>query len=152
MFSNGRTAGNVQFQFMPFEQLGAAMTPGIWPQWMFTAQPRGIQLEGKVALDLKMPQRNATYDYAPVGIEYVVLLGYNPERDVIEPIGIGKIDRTDANNYRVKTINKVELKTLDHMGYAWLPPENQALLKDVADGKKTLQQLISELQAESPPR
>jgi Bacterial TSP3 repeat/Glucodextranase, domain B len=149
IFNNGRTAGNVQFQFMPFEQLGAAMTPGIWPQWMFTAQPRGIALEGKVHLDIKMPLRNATYDYAPVGIEYVVLLGFNPERDVIEPIGVGKIDRTNATNYRVKTINKVELKTLDYIGYAWLPPENQALLKDVADGKKTLQQLVSGLQQEN---
>lgn len=141
LFNNGRPSGNVQYQFMPFEQLNTTMTPGLWPQWMFSAQPRGVIVENPVGIDIKMPALNGSYDYVPAGLEYVVLLGYDPEREVIEPVGIGKIQ-----NYRVVSLGGLNIKTLDHLGYAWLDPKHQPLLKQVAEGTKSMQQLISTLQ------
>ncbi|PUA29846.1 MAG: hypothetical protein B0W54_04645 [Cellvibrio sp. 79] len=141
LFNNGRPSGNVQYQFMPFEQVNTAMTPGLWPQWMFSAQPRGVVVENSVGIDIKMPALNGSYDYIPAGLEYVVLLGYDPEREVIEPVGIGKIQ-----NYRVVSLGELNIKTLDHLGYAWIDPKHQPLLKQVADGTKSMQQLISTLQ------
>jgi hypothetical protein len=141
LFTNGRTSGSVQAQFMPFEQLGAAIAPGAWPQWMFALQPRGINVEGSVGIDIKMPALRGAYDYIPANMIYVVLLGYNSDREVIEPIGIGKIE-----NYRVTSLGKLKIQSLDYLGYAIVKPDQQALLKDVADGKQTLQQLLSVLQ------
>jgi hypothetical protein len=141
LFNKGRTSGNVQFQFMPFEQLNTALTPGLWPQWMFAAQPRGVIVENAVGIDIKMPALNGGYDYVPAEMNYIVLLGYDPEREVIEPVGIGKIE-----NHRVVSQGKVKIKTLDYLGYAWIDPKYQPLLQQVAEGTKSMQQLISTLQ------
>jgi hypothetical protein len=141
LFNNGRLSGNVQFQFMPFEQLNAALTPGLWPQWMFAGQPRGVIVENAVGIDIKMPALNGSYDYIPEGADYIVLLGYDPEREVVEPVGIGKIE-----NYRVVSLGKVNIKTLDYLGYAWIDPKHQSLLQQVAEGTQSMQQLISKLQ------
>lgn len=141
LFNNGRLSGNVQFQFMPFEQLNTAFTPGFWPQWMFAGQPRGVTVENTVGIDIKMPALNGGYDYIPEGTDYIVLLGYNPEREVIEPVGIGKIE-----NYRVVSLGKVNINALDYLGYALLDPTHQPLLQQVAEGTQSMQQLISKLQ------
>jgi len=141
LFNDGRTSGNIQAQFMPYEQLGSAITPGAWPQWMFAVQPRGVSVEGTVGIDIKMPALRGSYDYLPNDMAYVVLLGYNAEREVIEPIGIGKVE-----NYRITSVGKVKLHALDYIGYAIVKPAQQSLLKEVADGNQTLQQLMAVLQ------
>lgn len=96
-----------------------------------------------------MPMRNSSYDYTPPGFEYVVLLGYDSDREVIAPVGIGNIDRSNPQNYRVKSVKPIALTSLDYLGYAWIPPEYQPVLKDVAEGRKTLQQMMSEIQVET---
>jgi hypothetical protein len=141
LFNNGRTSGNLQVQFMPYSQLNAAVTPGAWPQWMFAGQPRGVAVENPIGIDIKVPMLANTYDYIPPDTKYVVLLGYNPEQEVIEPVGIGRIE-----NYRVLSVGKINLSTLDYIGYALVDPSQQPLLQEVVDGTKTLQQLLSALQ------
>jgi hypothetical protein len=140
LFNKGRASGDVQLQFMPFEHLHTKIMPGALPQWLFAGQPQGIRVEGPVGIAIKMPALSGNYDYIPYGTVYVVLLGYNPEHEVIEPIGIGKIE-----SHRVASVGKVALTTLDYLGYAIVDPKHQALLQQVAEGKQSLQQLQSAL-------
>ena len=60
-----------------------------------------------MGINIKMPAKNGTYDYIPEGTQYVVLLGYDPEQEVIKPVGVGKID-----NYRVISQGKVNVASL----------------------------------------
>lgn len=141
LFNKGRSSGSVQYQFMPFEQINAPMTPGFSPQWIFAGQPRGVKVEGSVGINIKMPKLNGSYDYVPVEIKYVVLLAYDAEQEVIKPVGIGLVE-----NYHVRSVGNVDVNTLDYFGYAWISHVHQPLLKEVAEGTKSLQQLISALQ------
>ena len=138
---DGRTSGQLQYQFFQYDQLGTAVAPGAWPQWMYAGQPRGVEVEGKVGITMNIPQRDGSYDYIPGVIRYVFIMGYNPEREVIEPVGIGEI-----TNHQVVSVGKVALKTLDFVGYAWVHPDFQVRMEAVANGQVPLQQLISELQ------
>jgi hypothetical protein len=126
---------------MPYDQLGTQVLPGTAPQWMFVAQPRGVTVEGKVGIRMTVPKLDGDYTYIPDTTRYVLIMGYNPERELIEPVGIGEM----VNN-QVTSIGKVELKSLDFIGYAWVHPELQPRFKAVADKELTLQQLLGELQ------
>lgn len=141
LFNKGRTTGDMQFQFLPYEQLATQVIPGLSPQWMFAGQPRGVAVEGNIGVDIKMPELDGSYSYVPEQTLLVVLLGYDPEREVIEPIGIGKIE-----NYRVRSMGSVTAKTLDFLGYAWLDPKHQPLLQQIVEGSASFQQLIAALQ------
>ncbi|HSX86129.1 MAG TPA: hypothetical protein VLE50_12025, partial [Cellvibrio sp.] len=140
-FNRGRSSGEIQYQFMPYDQLATQVLPGTAPQWMFVAQPRGVTVEGKVGIRMTVPQLDGDYTYIPATTRYVFIMGYNPERELIEPVGIGEL----VNN-QVTSIGKVELKSLDFIGYAWVHPEMQPRFKAVADGELSLQQLLGELQ------
>lgn len=141
LFNRGRSSGEIQYQFMPYDQLGSQVLPGTAPQWMFVAQPRGVTVEGKVGVRMTVPKLDGDYTYIPETTRYVFIMGYNPERELIEPVGIGEM----VNN-QVTSIGEVELKSLDFIGYAWVHPELQPRFKAVADGELTLQQLLGELQ------
>lgn len=141
IFNRGRSSGEIQYQFMPYDQLGSQVLPGVAPQWMFVSQPRGVLVEGKVGIRMTVPTLDGDYTYIPESIRYVFLMSYNPERELIEPVGIGEI----INN-QVISVGKVELKSLDFIGYAWVHPDSQARMKAVADGQLSMQQLLGELQ------
>jgi Bacterial TSP3 repeat len=145
--SNGatRTSGNIQFQFMPFDQLDAPSMAGAVPLWMYAAQPRGVRVEGEVGINIKAPMLRGSYDYLNAlnryDEKYLVLLGFDSEREVIQPVGIGRLE-----NYRVISVGKVSIQNLDYFGYALVNPELQPLLKEIAEGRKSLQQLLIELE------
>ncbi|MFO1369526.1 MAG: hypothetical protein U1F46_11075 [Marinagarivorans sp.] len=138
LFNKGRAAGELQIQFMPFEHLHTPIMPGALPFWMFAGQPKGVLAEGAMGINIKMPAKNGAYDYIPEGTQYVVLLGFDPEQEVIKPVGVGKID-----NYRVISQRKVNVASLDYLGYALVDPKHQPLLQQVAAGQKSLHELIS---------
>ncbi len=140
LFANGRTSGEAQVQFFPYEQLGTAVLPGAQPLWAFATQPRGIRVEGKVGIGIQMPALAGGYEYILPDTEYVVLVGFDPEREVISPIGIGRID-----NHRVVSVGKVPLQTLDYIGYALVVPSLQPLLGEIAAGTKSLHDLLAAL-------
>jgi hypothetical protein len=144
--SGARTSGSIQFQFMPFDQLGIASMPGAIPMWMYAAQPQGVAVEGAVSINIKMPKLSGSYEYLKLfealpGDDYVVLLGFDSEREMVSPIGIGKIE-----NYRVISQGPISLESLDYLGYAIVKPELQTLLKQIAEGQHSLQDLLIELQ------
>lgn len=141
VFTNGRSSGEVQYQFMPYDQLGAKVSQGVWPQWMYAAQPRGISVEGNLSLSMEIPQRDSSYDYIPPGTQYVFILGYNADFEVIEPIGIGEIV-----GHQVVSRGQLSLSSLDFIGYAWVHPDYQSDLQAVLQGTKSLKQVISHIQ------
>src|SRR5690606_35286996 len=140
-FNRGRSSGEIQYQFMPYDQLGTHVLPGTAPQWMFVAQPRGVAVEGKVGIRMTVPKLDGDYTYIPDSIRYVLIMGYNPERELIEPVCSGEM----ANN-QFTSIGKVELKSLDFIGYAWIHTVSQPRIKAAADGELSLQLLLGELE------
>ncbi len=140
-FSNGSDSGRIHTQFLTFEQLGVSAYQRALPNWMYSIQPKGIEVAGPVKLDIAMPPLRGSYEYLPDIFQYVVLLGYNPQRGILEPIGVGKID-----NHRVTSIGEVNLRSLDYIGYALVHPGQSALLEAVANGETTIEQLKAELQ------
>lgn len=142
LFSNSRTDGEIHTQFASYNQILAQKTPGLEPLWLYANQPRGIAVEGKIDVRIVMPMFDGSYDYIPPGTDYVVLLGYQPDREVIEAVGIGQV-----NQHIVTSTEALSYTSLDYIGYTMVLPQQQTLLKDVAEGRKTLQQLMAELQS-----
>lgn len=141
LFANGRTSGALHAQFVPFEQLGVQSTPSAMPLWMFSMQPKGVTIEGDVGLSIAIPKLRGSYDYINADIyNYVVLLGYNQQGEVVEPIGVGQIE-----NLRVNSVRDVELRSFDYIGYALLLPSLNSTLERYANGEISLQQLKAAL-------
>jgi len=141
LFGNGRSSGEIQVQFFPFEHLNVAMMPGLTPLWAYATQPRGIKVEGGISLRMSMPMLGGSYDYIPPDTERVVLLGYDPEREMLAPIGVGRIE-----DHQVVSEGAVPLTSLDYFAYATVLPEKQSVLAEFANGRIGLNQMISELQ------
>ena len=139
LFKQGRQEGQLHVQFTPMEETGTPFMPGVLPQWLYALQPRGVKVEGSLGVRIHMPMIDQSYDYLPEGTQWVLLVGYNPAHEIIEPVGVGHIEEHSV-------VGTAAYASLDFMGYALLAPEYQQKLQDVAEGKRTLQQLMSELQ------
>lgn len=142
IFPNTRTSGPVHAQFLPIEHLGVGSYDYAIPNWLFGLQPKGISIEGDVSLKIKVPMLRGGYDYIDSeSYQYVVLLGYSEQRQIVEPIGVGKI-----SNLSVSSVGKLELSSIDFIGYAQVFPSLTNELKKYADGEISLQQLKAQLQ------
>jgi hypothetical protein len=143
LFNQGRTEGAAHVQFLAFEHIGEKLWPTAMPLWLYGIQPKGIQVEGDVNLTLKIPALAGSYNYFnPEGYPYVILLGFNAEQQVVEPIGVGKI----ANN-QVSSEGVLHLTSLDYVGYAQVHPDLADKLVGYAEGELSLQALKAHLQA-----
>ena len=141
LFTNGRTSGAVHAQFLPFEQLGVLSWPTAMPHWMFGMQPKGITIEGSTKLSIAIPKLRGNYDYINFDIyQYVVLLAYNIEGEVLEPIGVGQIE-----DLRINSVGAVDLRSFDYIGYALVLPSHNDTLESYANGEISLQQLKASL-------
>jgi hypothetical protein len=139
--TTSRTSGAIHTQFLPFEHIGADLWPGAAPHWVFSSQPKGITIEGDVALTMTIPPLFGSYDYInPEFYKYVLLLGYNITKEVIEPIGVGRIEGT-----RVVSVGSVNLTSLDYVGYTQLTPGSTDILERYASGELSLAELIAAL-------
>lgn len=141
VFGNGRSSGEVQVQFFPYEHLSVAMMPSLTPFWAYATQPRGIEVEGNVSLRMAMPQLHGSHDYIPPDTERVVLMGYDSGRQLLAPIGVGRIE-----DNHVVSEGELALTNLDYIAYVIVLPEKQEVLAEFAAGQMSLNQLISELQ------
>ena len=111
---------------------------------MFGLQPKGLSVEGTAKIKLKIPALRGNYDYIDSeSFQYVVLLGYSQVGQVVEPIGVGKI-----NNRYVESVGKLELSSLDYLGYAQALPNVTEQLEQYANGEISLPQLKAVLQAQ----
>jgi hypothetical protein len=142
LFTNSRTSGDVHAQFLPFEHVGVNTYRFAMPHWLFGLQPKGIKVEGNPSLRFKIPKLRNSYDYIDLdNYQYVVLLGYSSEGQVVEPIGVGKIEHLN-----VVSVGKVHLSSLDYLGYAVVPPKLNSTLEDYSKTRINLQQLKAALQ------
>jgi len=142
LFDRGRTAGRIHSQFLLFDQLSARIHPGFLPHWMFALQPRGLQVEGEVVIEFTIPNLRGNRDYIENGLfEYVVMLAYNADAEVVEPVGIGRID-----NGKVTSVGKLTVNSMDFFGYALIDPSFNGLMQDIAEGAQPIGRLLAELQ------
>jgi hypothetical protein len=138
-FPDGRDGGDLHTQFLTFDQLSVTALPGVLPLYLYANQPRGIEVSGTVSLTLIAPSLRDSYTYLD-GIPYVVLLGYDPEREVLVPVGVGQVD-----NHLISSQGKISLPSLDFLGFAVVNPALTPLLESVAKGDASLQQLNAAL-------
>jgi hypothetical protein len=75
--------------------------------------------------------------------EYVVLLGYNTEQEVIEPIGVGTIEGDVVRSSR-----PINMTSLDYIGYALVDNALNDVMRDVANGETSLLELKAQLRQE----
>jgi hypothetical protein len=134
---NGQDEGNVHVQLYEMPQLPFPAAEFAMPMWMYAIQPSGIRVDGQVGVRVKMPMINNTLEYIPTNGTMVVMLGFNSEGLIIEPVGIGEVMDNE-----VISIGKVDLENLDYIGYALLDENFQSILSDYRDGVITT---ISEL-------
>ena len=142
-FPDRMRSGDVQFQFRELQRLPYKVEQLALPHWMYIAQPEGIELEGPVGIDIAIPKINNAYDYVPPDGAYVILVGYSAVAQRVIPVGVGKIQ-----NYRVVSVGTPQLQRLDAIGYALVGPDMHTTLDDYAQGKVTLQQVLTALAAQ----
>lgn len=143
LFNNGRTNGAVHAQFLPFEHLGVQSWQSALPHWGFGLQPKGIAVEGDAEISFKIPELRGSYDYFdPEVYPYVVILGYNPDGQVLEPIGVGQVE-----NLSVNSVGELHLSSLDYLAYALVSSTLNDTLIDYANGLISLPQLKAALQS-----
>ena len=139
-FPDGRKQGDINVQMLELGGLSYSALPSAIPHWMYSIQPMGIAVNGTVNLAFTMPTLNGEYNYLPAEGSYVVLLGFNNQSELFEPIGAGMIE-----NRRVLSTQAIELADLSYLGYALVVPDNAAILKDYAEGNISLNALKSAL-------
>lgn len=143
LFDKGRTDGAAHMQFLPFEHIGARMWPGAVPLWIYSSQPKGVTVEGDISLTLSIPKLSGSHNYLSAeSYPYVVLVGYNANQQVIEPIGVGRVE-----NNKVVSVGTVNLTSLDFIGYAQVHQHLAEALISYAEGDVSIQQLKAQLQA-----
>ncbi len=144
IFPNSRISGPVHVQFLPQEHLGVQGYRYATANWLYGVQPKGIEIEGDVSLKLKVPMLRGGREYLdPEVFRYVVLLGYSRQGQVVEPIGVGQL-----TNNAVESRGKVNLSSLDFIGYAQVFPSLAPDLERYANGDISLPQLKAALQAQ----
>ena len=142
LFDNGRTNGTVHVQFLPLEHIGVTSWQSVIPLWMFSVQPKGIQVEGSPNITMNLPKLRGTYDYIDLDVyTHVVMLGYNSEQKVLEPVGVGRIDGTQVN-----TVGKLHLQSMDFLGFAQINPNLLPTLRQYEDGEISILELKAALQ------
>ncbi|BEU03028.1 hypothetical protein OAG1_18280 [Agarivorans sp. OAG1] len=139
LFPDGFDKGTVYVQLASPSTINAPLISEFAPLWAFATQPKGITFDGSVAVDIKLPKYQESYDYLQYVGEYMMLVAYQPDKSVIAPIGVAKIN----DNRHLISQHPVTPGSLDYIGASWIPHELQSLAAEVADGEKSLLELTA---------
>ena len=139
-FPDNSHSGLAQVSFVNISEADVTPTPEAFPLSLYTFQPAGIKVSGAVSLSIKMLKIYNSYHYVPASGSYVVLVGRKGTSNAIQPIGVGQID-----GYTINSIGKVDMNTLDYIGYALVEESKQGALQQYADGQISIQALIGAL-------
>ena len=131
-----RSSVSVSAQFMDFSEAGITIAGGPAPYWVYATYPQGVVLKGQPKLKIKIPKRNGSHAYFPAEIDYLVLLGYNAERGLLEPVGIGKV-----TDYVVESAGELALESLNYIAYTIFNAEDRDLVVDIAEGRASIEEL-----------
>ncbi|MDG9925148.1 MULTISPECIES: thrombospondin type 3 repeat-containing protein [unclassified Pseudomonas] len=139
-FPDGQQQGDVHAQMLTITELPFPVDPMAMPYWMYSLQPGGVRVEGEVSLDLAALPLGDSHEYLPENGGHVVIVGLDPEAGRVVPVGVGVID-----NFRIRSVGKLELHSLDLLGFALAGLEAQPALQAYATGDINLRQLQAEL-------
>jgi hypothetical protein len=143
-FPTGHNA--IHAQFITASNLVRDVYPGSAPLWFYQLQPFGIKSSGPINIKMKMATLNGTTDYMmmePGGVKYSFLLGYSPSKDVIEPIGVVKIE-----NGFMETLHPVEPESFDYFGYTHTRPEYQEQFNQYVNSEISFIELMAKVTVE----
>ena len=130
-------------QFIPAEYSVRNIMQGLPVNWFYQIQPFGVTTIGAIELEIRLPKRNGTYNYLAMidgEARYSLLVAYNPDKDLIEPIGVGKIE-----DYVFTTDRPVRPPSLDYIGFTYPMPNNQPYFKEYLKGSMSFSELVSKV-------
>jgi hypothetical protein len=136
----------IHAQFILTSNLVRDVYPGSAPLWFYQLQPFGIQSTGSLNIKMNVPTLGGSTAYMmmqPGETKYSFLLGYNPTKNIIEPIGVVKI-----HNGVMETVNPVEPASMDYFGYTHTKPEFQEQFKQYVNNEISFIQLVAQVTAE----
>ncbi|WP_430460351.1 hypothetical protein ACQUQU_14150 [Thalassolituus sp. LLYu03] len=142
------TERSVHAQFVTASQLVRDTMDGLAPLWFYQLQPFGIKPSSAINLSLKLPALMGSYNYLPGGEQgesYALLLGYNPQKNIIEAVGLGKIAGTTLTSAL-----PVNYATLDYIGYSPLLPQMQEAAEQYLNQKISFAELVAKAMLERP--
>jgi hypothetical protein len=144
-FQDGRNQGNIHTQLQKMNEFMYSGMLTMIPEWMYLISPGRINVTGNIGLTFKVPKINNNYDHlANIG-ERVILLGLSRETLMIMPIGVGKVNLLTK---QIISQGRVNLKSLDYLGYKIVGLEKQSAMELYADDKINIQTLIGILEGE----
>ncbi|TWI63909.1 hypothetical protein LZ24_03227 [Desulfobotulus alkaliphilus] len=141
-FGDGRDKKPVTAVFLEYEEIPWPMD-SVMPSWMYMLTPGPLEVEGPVGLSFHMPALYGSHDYVEAVGDRVVLVGFDPDTGSLKPAGVGLVDR-EARRVRSE---RLELRRLDALGYAFVEEGAQDLLKAYGEGLLHLADLLGRLGA-----
>lgn len=121
---------------------------GLAPLWFYQQLPFGIAPEAAVNLNIRLPAYRGGFQYLPFEgelVHHVLILGYNPEKNIIEPVGVGKIE-----NKVLTSTEPVKLSVLDYIGYSQPLPAHEAIFTEYLNKNISFIELVARISQESP--
>ncbi len=121
---------------------------GLAPLWFYQQLPFGIAPEAAININIRLPAYKGSYQYLPFEgelVHHVLLLGYNPDKNIIEPVGVGKIE-----NKVLTSTEPVKLSVLDYIGYSQPLPAHEAIFTEYLNKNISFIELVARIAQESP--
>ena len=135
-FSNGKTTDFGMALFMPLGTYAHQADAQFMPLWLFNVQPVGIEVSGNWQMNFQLPLHTEYQSHIWPEDTYLILVGYNPDSDRIEPMGVGQV-----KDNRVHSL-KHAFKQLDYIGYAPTPVAATKWIEDYLSGSLSLNNLV----------
>ena len=140
------THRGIHAQFIPSSNLVRDVYPGSAPLWFYQLQPFGIKASGPLQIKMKVPALNGSTAYMmtqPGETKYSFLLGYNPAKNIIEPVGVVKI-----YDGFMETLNPIQPASMDYFGYTHTKPEYQEQFKLYVNNEISFIELMAKVTVE----
>ncbi|MCX4028262.1 hypothetical protein H0A36_06200 [Endozoicomonas sp. SM1973] len=135
----------IHTQFVPGNGIVRPIHPLTGPSWVYQLQPAGITATGPIKIAMDLPKFQGSYQYLPDTAEgpyYVMLVGYNDEKNIISPVGVAEINQQKLTTLENKPVT---FDRLDYIGFYMPPVSKQAVFKEYVNGNIGLELLIAEL-------
>lgn len=136
----------IHAQFVSAGQAVRSVMAGTAAAWFYQLQPFGITSTEPVQLKIHLPRRNGSYSYLGLesgGHRHALIMGYNPDKNIIEPVGVGRIQ-----DGWLTSVEDISFKSLDYLGYSMPLPDHQALFERYLDQQLSFAALVAQVLSE----
>ncbi len=140
-FPGGNKQGFAMALFTPLGAFPHHYDQMFMPYWLFSVHPMGVEINGDIGIDFALPKLDLIDDYVWDDGASILLLGLDPETDIIVPVGVGVVE-----NHRVKSL-RAEYSRLDYIGYAPMPDQAFETMQAYANGDIDLDYLVVQLRS-----